>query len=204
MRGLFVLVALACLCVATSAAKAPKAAKLTVIPPVPVPVPEPVPVEEEDSDDDEPELEPILIHVIYAQYFSPENRDLSDNRSLKLTAPTLTDALRAVVSPNHSGHEIIALLMSAATDYTIMPTEENIDETTYVEIDTYIFTFTEEAAANLARYAIARPPEPETIQKSARSPSRQQKKTHSRRLETPLGNAEEVIGENPQLYQYEL
>lgn len=100
----------------------------------------------------------IETHVVYVQYFSDENRYLSDGQPLKLTAPTLHEDIEVIARYYKSAHEIITLLLASCTKHTTMPTDVEGEFGDKVEIPTYIFTFSEEDAMKLRLYAIADKP----------------------------------------------
>jgi len=95
---------------------------------------------------------PIRAHVVYAQYFPIEYRSLSKDQALTLMAPTLSDEVR-MIAGNRAAHEIIAILLAACSSHTQMPTEVE-----GYEIPTHIFVFSDEAAARLTDFRIAKPP----------------------------------------------
>lgn len=112
---------------------------------------------------------PIDVHVVYVMTFSVENRPLNDGQSIKISAATLSHEINSILHDGQPGHEIIALLLASSDKHTVTTTDfpvdpakfEGVEPDTYVDIPTYIFTFSSERAKQLSRYAIVVPPPPE-------------------------------------------
>jgi len=93
------------------------------------------------------------VHVVYVQFYDKEVRSANNGNALHVIAPTLHQEIEALVNVYKSAHEVIAILTATCTRHTKMLTEAD-----GVELDTFIFTYTDADAVLIPHYVLAQPP----------------------------------------------